>query len=258
MKARRILITSVLFSTGLAQATSAGLAAPQTRPGIQPFVNVPEGCSLNALPDTGSLYSFTKMQIQALWMARRGERANAGVLTSREDLPMSEVAAMIRGMREEHIEDTCAAFILSAFTASTNEDAATIAKILSTAYQQLAGMTDQLLGIILQGTQDRDQGATRDRFAQWKSRRRDLLAKMTEALNVSLSLLVDERRRNADGKADRMILTQAQRDDLLMYVNSKFPALEKEKKIGHSGDFIEQALLIQSFLTGGLKPADAQ
>jgi hypothetical protein len=258
MNDRRLLLTILLLLLSLAEATATGLDGAQTRPGIQPFVNVPDGCSLTAPPDTGSLFSFTKMQIQALWMARRGEQANLEVLASRGDLPMSQMAEMIRGMREEHIEDNCAAFVVSAFSESPIENAGTVAKVLSAGYQQLGSMADQMLGIVLQGIQDKSGRATRERFAEWKSKRREILANMTKALEISLSLLVDQRRRNAEGRAEHMILTRAQREELLTYVNSKFPALENEKKVSHSGDFIEQALLIHSFLTGDLKPADTQ
>ena len=258
MEANRISTTSVLLLTCLILVIGSGQASAQRRPNVQPFVNIPEGCYFTEQPDLDSLYTFTKTQIQALSMARRGEVANLDVLASKEDLPLNEMSEMITGMREERIQNTCAAFIMSAFGDSKNETAAMAAKVLALSYQQLMDLTDQMLGIVLQGTRDRTGASTRAVFLQWKLKRQETMNNMTQALNISLSLLVDESRKNADGKPDHLILTRTQRDGLLNYLTSKFPSLEKEKKIKHSGDFMEQVLLIQSFLTGNYKPSDSQ
>jgi len=55
---------------------------------------------------------------------------------------------------------------------------------------------------------------------------------------------------------DHMILTKSQRDSLLDYLRSKFPSLATEKETAQSGDFVQQAILIRSFLAGKYKSAN--
>ncbi len=258
MNTRRISTTAVLLLSSLSLIIGTGEAFAQQRPGIRPFVATPEGCYLTEPAEPESLFSFTKIELQALWMARRGELANLEVLTAREDLPMDQTAKMMTGLREELIGNTCAAFILSAYAESANESLASAAKFLVLSYQVLKDMDNQMLQMILQGTRDKDGTATRARLSEWKNRRRDILDKMAAAVDFSLSLLVDHSRTDAEGNPGHMILTKAQRDALLNYLISKFPSLDKEKRTAHYGDLIEQAALIQSFLTGKYKPADNQ
>ena len=79
---------------------------------------------------------------------------------------------------------------------------------------------------------------------------------MTEALDHSLSRLIDPRRMDLEGKPDHLVLARAQRDELLEILRSQFPSLKDEQPSKRSGDFVRQAALIQSFLSGKYKPAD--
>ncbi len=258
MRTHGILKTVSLLVATYVLTLMPSRALAQQRPGIQPFVIPPEGCYLTEKVEPEDLYSLAKIELQALWMAQRGEQANLEVLTAKDDLPMDQMARMMTGLREELIENTCAGFILKAFSNSRNENVATTSKFLSLSYQTLQDMDNQLLGIILEGTRDWNGPSTRTRFSEWKNKRRGVLDQMTVAVNFSLSLLVDQSRKDAAGNPDHMILTKEQRDALLYDLDSKFPSLVQNKNDSRSGDFIEQAALFQSFLTGKYKPSDSQ
>ena len=79
---------------------------------------------------------------------------------------------------------------------------------------------------------------------------------MTDAVNLSLLLLIDERRFDVEGKPDHMILTASQRNELLDYLYSEFPPLKNELAGKPGYDFVKQAALIQSFLSGPYKSSD--
>jgi hypothetical protein len=249
---------AILLLSIFCLALETDVVSAQQRPGIRTFVNTPEGCYLTERAQTGNLYDFTKVQLQALWLASRGEQANLDVLTSRDVLPMDRIAKMMNGLREERIENICSGFVVSAFSESANNSVAASAKFFMSSYQELQDLDDEMLRIILQGVWDKDGTSSRDRLAEWKSERRDTLDRMKTAINFSLSLLVDKSRTDGEGNPDHLVLTKTQRDDLLSYLNARFPELGRGGNRGRVGDFAGQAMLIQSFLTGKYKPADAQ
>jgi hypothetical protein len=249
---------SMLFLSCLVLVAVPMGAWAQQRPGIRMFVTPPEGCYVAGAVDPDNLYLFTKMQVQALWLARNGERENMDVLTAGSEMPMNQVPRLIRGLREDRIESTCAAYVVQAYTLSKNDGVATIAKFLVSSYQELSGMNDQMLEIILQGTADKSLAATRGRLSAWNAKRKDIVKHMTESVGFSLALLIDGNRRNAEGEPDHLILTRAQRDDLVNDLNNKFPLLKNQEKTEHASDFMPQAALFRSFLLGKYRPADEQ
>jgi hypothetical protein len=118
-------------------------------------------------------------------------------------------------------------------------------------------MTDQMLKITLQAARQRRIGGSSGlEFSKLKDERQEILGKMSEALNISLSLLIDGSRTDSEGKPDHMILSRAQTEALLNYLHSQFPTLKNEQTGERSGDFIGQAALIQAFLSGKYKSAD--
>ena len=118
-------------------------------------------------------------------------------------------------------------------------------------------MSNEMLGIVLQGAAWKGaRNSIPDQLAQWKGKRQKILDLMNEALNVSLSMLVDQGGGDAEGKTDHLILSHAQRVDLLDYLHSQFPALTHEGFEEASSGFTKQAALIQSLLTGKNQAAE--
>jgi hypothetical protein len=165
---------------------------------------------------------------------------------------------MMNGLREERIENICSSFVVSAFSESANSSVAASARFFMSSYQALQDQDDEMLRIILQGVWDKEGTSSRNRLNEWQAERRDTLDKMSAGINFSLSLLIDKSRTDGEGNPDHLILTKAQLDDLLSYLKDKFPELGQDGEKRRAGDFAEQAKLIQSFLTGKYKPADAQ
>ncbi|HYK90201.1 MAG TPA: hypothetical protein VE398_15605 [Acidobacteriota bacterium] len=230
-------------------AISAGTVCAQQRPGIRPFVTPPEGCSYSGSPETENLYSFTMAQIQALSFARAGERASLSALAG-GDVLTGQIAKTIADLRQAQIQDTCAGFILSPYSNSKNENVATAAKYLAYAYDQLGKMTNEMLGIAMQASMQSRSWAPTAQLSELKQKRQGIIQNMTDALNLSLSLLLDQNHTDPEGKPDLLILTRDQRTSLMDFLRLKFPTLSDEKGSGHSDDFIKQAAVIQSFLAG--------
>ncbi len=227
---------------------SAGEAFSQQRPGGRMFVTPPEGCSVSDPVETENLYSFTMAQIQALSFAHVGERVSLRALAGVDGL-IEQMPKTMADLRQAQIDDTCAGFILSPYTNSKNETVATAAKYLAFAYDELGKMTNEMLGITMQASvHGKSAGvSTRSQLSELKGKRQEILQNMTDALNLSLSLLVDRSHTDPEGKSDRLILTHAQKISLMDYLRSEFPTLSYEKAIGHS-DFVKQAALIESYL----------
>ncbi len=250
MKAYRTLGISVLILMGVFLLRPADPAFSQQRPGIRPFISAPEGCSYSEPIDTENVYSFTKSQIQALSFGRAGDRASLRALAGGDAL-IQQLARTIADLRQAQIEDTCAGLVLSPYTNSKIESIATSAKYLSFAYDELGKMTNDMLGVTMQASMQKSGGASRSQLSELRGRRQEILQNMTDALTVSLSLLVDQNHKDPEGKPDRLILTHAQRISLLDYLQLQFPTLSDEKSTAASDDFLKQAALVQSYLKLG-------
>ncbi len=229
----------------------AGETAPQDRSTLQ-VTTPPDGCVVYGTAEPENLYSFTRDQIQALALAHAGELANARVLTLVRTLPpVQQMDKTIYGLKEERKGNTCAAFILGDYTGSKNETIATVAKVLVLSYQELGRMSNEMLGIVLQGaTWKGAQSYTRDQLTEWRAKRQKILGGMTDALEVSLSMLVEHSNGGAEEKADHLVLSNPQRIEILNHLRSRFPALTHEGLTESSSDFTKQAALIQSLLAG--------
>ncbi len=242
---------ALLFPAIYILLIQAGETAAQDRSTLQ-VTTPPDGCVVYGTAEPEDLYSFTRDQIQALGLAHAGELANARVLTSVKTLPpVQQVDKTVLGLKEERKGNTCAAFILGDYTGSKNETIATAAKLLVLSYQELGTMSNEMLGIVLQGATWKGAGGSiPDQLAHWKSKRQEILRGMTYALQASLSLLVEQSSGSAAGEAaDRLVLSNPQRIAILDYLHSRFPALTHEGLSEASSDFTKQAALIQSFLT---------
>jgi len=243
-----------MLAAVLAAASEQGYA--QQRPGVRTFVNPPEGCYIIDPPDTESPYSFIKVQIQALSSAGAGERANQEVLAAEDGPPVGQMGEVLTGLRLERTDNMCAGFVVSTYKDSTNPNIAAAAGLLAADYDELGKMADQVLKLALQEPVQRRMGrSTGAEFSELKQKRQQTLGHMTEVLNISLLLLLDGSRPDSQGRLEHLVITQAQKDALLNYLYSRFPAL-KSQKGERSGDFLKQAALIHSFLSGTYKPAD--
>ena len=241
MKPGRFLSAATLASVGIALAMMAGRAFCQERPGIRPFVKPPEGCSISDTVDADNLFSFTMAEVQALSLAEAGESERLQ-LPLDEQARVQQMAKTMTRLREERIGYTCAGFLLAPFTASKIESAATAAKYMVFAFDELGKMTNEMLGAMMQSAMR--SGSAQHQLSELKDKRQGILRNMTDALNVSLSLLVDQSHTNSEGKHD-LLLTRTQKSSILDFIRSHFPSRSYTQD-----DFTKQAALIQSFLSG--------
>ncbi len=249
-KAGRISRIPVLVLMSILPAIPARVACAQQRPGIHPFVKTPEACSYSGPIETENLYSLIRTEIQAVSLARAGARASFRALAAGREAAIKEMSKTMTDLRQERIGLTCAGFVLSPFTSSKNETAATAAKYLVFAYEELGKMTDEMLGITLrESLSTHDPAAIRLQLSDLERRRHETLQNMTDALNLSLSLLLAQDNADPGGeREDGLILTHAQKMSLEDYLHSQFPSLSERKSVDQSDDFIKQATVIESFL----------
>ncbi len=258
MRVQRVSAKTGTLLVGLLVISLAQISHAQTRPGIRPFVATPKDCYVTDPVETENIYLFTRVQILALSLAQRGEHANIKMLQAKGGAPFEEIDKTIAGLREELIENTCASFVVSYYVDSGDQTMATVAKYLAYAYDQLGKMSDQMLGINLQKALDTVNGVSPQRqLSQLLEERQKILQGITDAVNLSLDLLIDNGHVNEQGKPDHLILKKAQIEDLLDYLYQYFPSLKDNHGPEPSSDFVKQAALIQSFLTGSYKPADS-
>ncbi len=240
----RILRISTLSAAICVLPLPARQAHAQQRPGIRALVTAPEFCSIADPVNTEDLFNFFATQIQALSFAQAGERARLHSSEAGKTTPNSQVPNFV-GLREERINDTCAGFILTPYTGSKIKGVAAAAKTLVSAYQDLAKMPDEMLGITFQEAYPSGSGSPNR--AELSNRRQEILRKMSAAASSSLSLLSHT---DADGKVSG-VLSSDEKHSLLAFLDSRFPV---RGAAGYSGDsFAAQASLIRSFLSGGIK-----
>ncbi len=249
---KTVMLASVVLTIMIAVATSYA----QTRPGIRAFVTPPEGCYLSDPVEPEDVYSFLRVEILALSLAERGAVANTKMLKTTGGAPFEEVDKTIAGLREERIANTCASFVVSDYKDSQDQTISTVAKYLAYAYDQFGDMSNQMLGINLQKAMRRVNGPSPQRqLSTLIEKRQEILRDMTDALNLTLWSLIDDGRKNAEGKPDHLILNHAQINDLLDYLYTRFPNLKDNQGAVPSGDFAKQAASIRAFLASGYKPA---
>jgi hypothetical protein len=257
MSAFRISIKPALLMI-VTLAIHTGATYGQQRPGIRLNVNPPEDCYVTDPVEPENIYFFLRVQILALSLAQRGAWANAEMLETEGGAPLDEIAKTMAGLRKERIDNTCASFVISYYNDSKIPAMATSAKVLAYAYDELGDMDNQMLSISLQKSLRRSMGASPLlQLSRLLDKRREILGNMKEALNLSLLLLIDEGRTNAEGKPDHLILKKAEIGGLLDYLHARFPTLKNSREVGGlSGDFVEQAASIQMFFDSGYRPAD--
>jgi hypothetical protein len=238
-------------------AIQTGAANAQERQGVRPNVNTPEDCYVIEAVEPENIYSFLRAQIQALSLAQKGEWANIKMLETEGGAPALEVDQTITGLREERIRNACAAFVVADYVNSENPNIAANARILADGYDELGKMSNQMLGINLQKFLRRNIGPSPQRqFSALIEKRRMIIKNMTEALNMSLKSLIDESRTNEEGKPGHLILDRDQVENLLDYLDVRFPRLKDSQGARPSGNFIKQAVSIQAFLTSGSSAAN--
>jgi hypothetical protein len=250
---RRIFAATMVLVSCLLAIQSNAVA--QQRVGVRPNANPPEGCYIIGPVEPESISSFLTAQIQALSLAHRGELANIKMLETKGSAPFEDKT--ITGLREERLENYCASYIISYYSDSKNPTIATIAKFLTSAYDEFGEMSDQMLGINLQKFLRRPIGPSPQRqFSLLMERRQEIFQNMADAITLSLSLLIDEDRTDPEAKPDHLILNKAEVNDLLDYLHIRFPALKDSPGVVLQGDFAKQAASIQTFFKSGYRPAD--
>ncbi len=246
-----VFIWAVCF---LSIASREASAQHRVTPGV---ATPPDGCLVHGFAKREDLFSFTRDEIQSLSIAYTGAQANSLVLTSNGQPPAQEIAKSMAGLREELKGNACAAFVISDYSTSTNETTSNVAKFLVFAYTQLGQLSNEMLQIVMRGSlSGRGRNSQWEELVRWNKKRQEILGQISDALNVSMSSLIDESRTNPDGKHDHLLFSLQQRDALLKYLYTHFPSLADEKKVEHSEPFVDQASLIKSFLTGDLRPSD--
>lgn len=249
--------TKLFLVGGLVLLIQAYPVYAQQRPGVRLSINPPEDCYISEPVEPESIYSYLKAQIQALALAQRGEWSNGQMLESEGGARIEQAAQTIAGLRAERLDNVCSSFMVSQYAGSKNPTVAATATYLTSAYDELGKMSDQMLGITLQKSLQRVNGPSPQlQFSKLMAKRQEILAKMTDALKLSLALLIDENRTDTQGKLDHLVLSKAQIKEILDYMYARFPSLNDDKREDRSGNFIKQAALIQTFLTGSYRPAD--
>jgi hypothetical protein len=256
MKASKSIMSKSTWLLIFFLAIRTGAIYAQQRPGIRAFVTPPEDCYVTDPIEPENIYFFLRVQILALSLAQRGEQANFKVIATGKMVPLSEIDKTIMGLRQERVQNVCASFVVSYYSDSKIPAMAAVAKSLAKDYDQLVDMSNQILGINLQMAVQKWSGPSPQRqFSELLRKRQEIFQKMTDALDTSLGLLVDEDRKNAAGQPDHLILSHAEVKELMEYLNDRFPELKNSQTVP-SGDFAKQAALIRSFLNRGYKTTE--
>jgi len=215
-----------------------------------------------------SKYAFTQATVIGLSYARvalhetealeaeRRAMNNAPTMSNAQTL----LTAMMRATKSVSGAYTCAEMVLEPYKKSLDQKMiGTTAEYLAAVYGQHRRLNDQFLDL-LKNLPDASQQPTKlaDVISTIEVEREKLWIDLRKASTLTLLGLLDSSRLDKDGKLRTLLITRAERTELLERLLRAFPEVKKRSEVDKPGthELIFIASLYQQFLTNPYKCAD--
>jgi hypothetical protein len=201
-------------------------------------------------------YGFAKATLVSLWYARNASEHGDEIKQVKQDSdnPFSMVTAMMRITKTSTNDYICAKRPLKLFTKQTDETVQTASKFMTVVFDAHITINERLIKI-LKTLGNTNQGELMDQFSTLEVERTQRWADLVNGVSVVLMQLVDMNRTDEAGKTTRLIITKAQKQTLIDWIDEHFP----EYRNGTAKDqWSEPAKTAQMYITvlNGRKCAD--
>ena len=240
----------VVILVGLMLSATARADAGQTAP----------SCSYlhTARPD--SAYAFTQASLIALSYAKSaGLEAEAFEAERKaESNPQTLLIAMMRHTKTVSESYACAEMVLEPYKKSTDQKMiAPTADWASRIYRQHIKLNDQFLDLLRNLPDLSNQPAKRaDTISTIEVERGKLGNDLIKATTLTLLGLVDQSKTGKDGTLQTLVITRAERKELLDRLSRTFPKVKEQADKASTSDLMFMAGLYYQFLTKPYRSAD--
>jgi hypothetical protein len=239
----------VILSVGLMMLSAAATADAQLR-------TAPSCLYMhNARPD--SKYAFTQASLISLSYAGSVWREAKAFETERkaESNPQRLLTGMMRHTKSGSESYTCAEMVLEPYKKSADQKMTGFtAEFMAGVYRQHIRLNDQFLGL-LRNLPDQPTKLA-DAISTIEVERGKLWNDLMKATTLTLLGLVDQSKTDKDGTLQTLVITRAERKELLDRLLRAFPKVKDQSGKAGTSDLMFITGLYYQFLTKPYKCAD--
>jgi len=240
----------VAFSLLASAATTAKADAGQTEP----------SCLYLHETRTDSKYAFTQASLIALSYARSAWKEAEAFEAERkaESNPQTLLIAMMRHTKSASESYACAETVLEPYKKSADQRMIGFtADLAAGIYRRHRRLNDQFLDLLRNLPDLSDQPTKRaDTISTIEVERGKLWNDLIKATTLTLLGLVDQSKTSKDGTLQTLVITKAERKELLDRLLRAFPEVKAQGHKPGASDLMFIASLYDQFLAGPYKSAD--
>ena len=210
-----------------------------------------------ARPD--SPYAYTQASLIALSYARSASREAEAFEAERrvERNPGTLLIAMMRHTKTASESYACAEMVLEPYEKSPDQNMIGLtAAYAAGLYRQHRRLTDQFLDLLRNLPDHSDQVKLADVISTIEVERGKVWKELIKATTLTLLGLVDQSKTSKDGTLQTLVITRAERKELLDRLLRAFPEVKAQGYKSGTSDLMFIAGLYDQFLTGQYKSAD--
>lgn len=176
-------------------------------------------------PPENTTFGFAKATLVSLWYARNAQqRASEITKQAKTDTStfLASAASIEKIVRNEYF---CSQEMLTTFTISSDANIKTAAEALEAIYNAHIKLTDREVQLA-NATSQADPAEFLNKIGALEAERSHQWAGLDTAVARASTALADHTHAAVPGKADRLALTKAQKQQLLSWVEQHFPELK--------------------------------
>jgi hypothetical protein len=203
-------------------------------------------------PETLTSYTFAKATLVSLWYARNSaERATEIRQTAKgTDNYFSWMTVMMRINKTSTNDFVCAKRSVKPFAVKqSGEGIGTAADFLAVVYDAHIDINQRTLAL-LKKLGNTDQAEVIDQISTLQVERGQRWADLVQPTQLALISLIDLKRTDENGKANRLVITKAQKHILLDWAVEHFPEFKNGAPRNQWSDPAKTAHLYFAFLNG--------
>ncbi len=204
----------------VSQTRSAATTAPGSKAEALAVCSVSDSEQLSLTP-----YGFAKATVISLWYAKTAaERGNEIKKASEAtDNMFSFITAMMRITKTSTNDFYCAKRSLRQFAAKhPDENVRTAADFMIVVYDAHISINERM-NELLKKLDKTDQGELMDKISTLQVERGQRWADLVQPTTMALMMMVDLKRTDVPNRTTRLLITRAQKQSLLTWIDEHFP-----------------------------------
>ncbi len=203
-------------------------------------------------PEPLTPYGFAKATLVSLWYARNGAERSTEFkrAASETNNSFSYLTATMRIIKSSTNDFICAKRSVKPFAVEqSGENSRTAAHFLAVVYDAHININQRLLDL-LKKLDSTSQAEQMDKFSTLQVERDQRWADLVAPTGLALGLLIDLERTDENGKANRLVITKAQKRTLLDWADEHFPEFKNGTPKDRWSDPAKTAQMYFSFFKG--------